>query len=148
MHVQSDALEREDVIEKLLSDEKIHFWRNTTTLNWKLLHAVKCSKHLRCDACSKEIQRLNRKLEIYEGTIDLIDLEDLKKNVKAIMAQNDRHTKAAHKKRKNSLDSIDRGDDSGCLDYDDVTNIENEASYIVEEVVQMEKEIDEIEEKK
>ncbi|XP_020250591.1 FK506-binding protein 5-like [Asparagus officinalis] len=66
-----------------------------------------------------------KKLEIYEGTDDLIDLEDLKKNVKNVMAQND-----------------------SCFDYDNITNIEKEASHIVEEVVQIEKKIDEVEEKK
>ncbi|XP_020272317.1 rho GTPase-activating protein gacV-like [Asparagus officinalis] len=50
------------------------------------------NKHLQWDACSKEINRLNKKLECYEGTADLINAEDLKKNVKRINSQNDRHT--------------------------------------------------------
>ncbi|XP_020266740.1 golgin subfamily A member 6-like protein 6 [Asparagus officinalis] len=104
-HIKN-ALDKEDEIEKLSLDQQIQFWRNTTKLNMKLLHATKRSKRLQWDACSKEIHRLNRKLEFYEGTADLIDPQDLKKSVEEIMSKSDRHTRAAHVKRKRSVDSI------------------------------------------
>ncbi|XP_020271022.1 uncharacterized protein DDB_G0283697-like [Asparagus officinalis] len=90
-----------------------------------------------------EIHRLNKKLERYEGTADLIDPEDLKKNVKGIMSQNDRHKGYAQRKIRKSFNSNDRGDmgdDGICFDYDDVTNIGKEASHIAEAVAQTEKE--------
>ncbi|XP_020259102.1 glutamic acid-rich protein-like [Asparagus officinalis] len=110
------------------------------SINDPLLHG-KC---LQWDACSKEIHRLNRKLELYEGTVDLVDPENLKKNVEAIMSKSDRHTRVAHVKRKSSIDSIDKGDDVDCFNYDDVCIIGKEASYIMEDVAQAEQEVDKV----
>ncbi|XP_020258894.1 glutamic acid-rich protein-like [Asparagus officinalis] len=111
-HHISKALEREDEIKKLTIDQQIQFWRNTAKLNWKLFHATKHSKRLQWDACSKEIHRLNSKLEKYEGTADLVDPDDLKKNMEAIMS-----------KRKGSVDSTVKDDDIDCFNYDYVCNI-------------------------
>ncbi|XP_020263005.1 uncharacterized protein LOC109838987 [Asparagus officinalis] len=110
--------------------------------------SINYSLHILWDACAKEIQRVNKKVEPYEGTSNLIDHKDLKKNVKNLMAQNDRLTKATQKEKKNILDSCNKGDDISCFDYREVTNIGKEDSPIVEEVMQIEKEIEKVGEKK
>ncbi|XP_020258300.1 golgin subfamily A member 6-like protein 22 [Asparagus officinalis] len=140
-----DAFESEDEIEKLTTEDQIQFWRNTAKINWKLLHTVKRSKRLQWEECSKEIHRLNKKLERYEGTADLIDPEDLKKNVKGIMSQKEGHTGSAQKKIRRSIDSEDRGDDGICFDYDEVTNIGKEAEKELEKGEWQEMEDDNLE---
>ncbi|XP_020250921.1 YTH domain-containing protein 1-like [Asparagus officinalis] len=140
-----DAFESEDEIEKLTTEDQIQFWRNTAKINWKLLHTVKRNKRLQWEECSKEIHRLNKKLERYEGTADLIDPEDLKKNVKGIMSQKEGHIGSAQKKIRRSIDSEDRGDDGICFDYDEVTNIGKEAEKELEKGEWQEMEDDNLE---
>ncbi|XP_020263175.1 glutamic acid-rich protein-like [Asparagus officinalis] len=121
---------------------------NSSSVGYKLLHATKHGKRLQWDVCSKEIHRLNRKLEFYEGTADPVDPEDLKKNVEVIISKSDRHTRDAHVKRKSSIDSIDKGDNVDCFNYHDVCVIGKKASHIAEDVAQAEQEVDKVDQDK
>ncbi|XP_020258749.1 uncharacterized protein DDB_G0283697-like [Asparagus officinalis] len=94
---------------------------------------ARVKSRLHSSSVGYEIHRLNSKLVKYEGIADLIDPDDLMKDVEAIMS-----------KRKSSVYSTVKGDDVDCFNYDDVYNIGKETFHIAEDVAQSEHEVDKV----